>query len=217
MSDQQPQAITLHESDNEAAPQPRGDNHAPLCDAQQSYVPIPNEQWRVIPCYSGFEASSLGRIRNRATGHMLAITGGNAYEYPRVTLHINGKSKTIECHRLVAAAFIGPTPPGHHINHKNTNKYDCRLENLEITTVQRNREHAMQHGQCGGKLKPRDVVAVRKLLAAAVDVATVATAFNVKPQAIQNIGAGRSWRAIPNEPVSRETKNLPLDFMEKIN
>lgn len=184
---------------------------------QPQYIPIPNEQWRAIPCYSGFEASSLGRVRNSTTGHLLAITSGDAYEYPRVTLHINGKAKTIECHRLVGLAFIGPTPPGHHINHKNTNKSDCRLDNLEIVTIQRNREHAIQNGQCGGKLKPRDVVAVRRLLVAAVPVETIAAAYSVRPGTIQNIAARRSWRAIPHEAAISEAKNLCLEFMEATN
>ena len=174
----------------------------------QQYVPIPGEAWRPIPRHSGFEASSLGRIRNSQTGHLLAIAGGADFEYPRVSFTHNGKMKTIECHRLVAAAFIGPTPPGHHINHKNTNKYDCSLENLEIITIQRNRDHAIQHGRCGGKLKPSDVQAVRRLLASNVPIATIAEAFTVKPTAISNIARNRAWKAVPKPRNSSDEQSV---------
>ena len=204
-------------SDNEMYPdQPSQSDANTLASAKIVYIPIEGEQWRQVPGFPSLEASSLGRIRYRDSGHILAITGGPNYEYPRVSFQHCGKRTTREIHALAARAFLGTLPAGHVVNHKNGNKYDCRVDNLEFVTAQRNSEHALQNGLGGGKLKPRDVQAIRKLLVASVDVVTVAEAFAVKPAAIQNIGAGRSWRAIPNEPKPL-AKNLPLNFMETTN
>ncbi len=49
-------------------------------------------------------------------------------------------------HQLVAAAFLGPKPAGHEINHKNGVKTDNRAENLEYVTHAENMAHAARNG-----------------------------------------------------------------------
>lgn len=44
----------------------------------------------------------------------------------------DGKRRTERIHRLVAKAFIGEIPKGYHIHHKDGNKQNNRLDNLEI-------------------------------------------------------------------------------------
>lgn len=55
----------------------------------------------------------------------------------------DGKRKYFTVHRLVAEAFIGKPKPGQVTNHKNGNKADNRLENLEWVTVSENSRHAI--------------------------------------------------------------------------
>ena len=47
-------------------------------------------------------------------------------------------------HRIVARVFIGPCPPGYQVNHKNGDKNDARLENLEYCTPKENSRHARE-------------------------------------------------------------------------
>ena len=70
----------------------------------------------------------------------------------------DGKSRRYSAHRLLWIAFNGEIPPRIQINHKNLDRADNRLENLELMTVQENIDHAIEHykktqgtHQTGGK------------------------------------------------------------------
>ena len=55
--------------------------------------------------------------------------------YIKVSLNKNAKSKAYAVHRLIAGAFI-PNPNNYPcINHKDENKQNNKLENLEWCTV----------------------------------------------------------------------------------
>jgi hypothetical protein len=65
-------------------------------------------------------------------------------EYWRVGLHIDGKQKLIYLHKLLAEAFIpNPDPKKYtQVNHKDCNKQNNSLSNLEWVTHQENVQHA---------------------------------------------------------------------------
>ena len=93
--------------------------------------------------------------------------------YPSLKLHHAGRRKRMCVHKLVVLAFIGPAPGPvgvRHgewsINHKDGDKTNNHVSNLEWTQV--NREHAKEMGliRCGedhphAKLKERDVRLIR--------------------------------------------------------
>lgn len=62
--------------------------------------------------------------------------------YPSAMLCQNGKYTTVRVHRAVWEAFNGPIPGRLEVNHKNLNRADNRLENLELLTHQENVQHA---------------------------------------------------------------------------
>lgn len=61
--------------------------------------------------------------------------------------------KNLYIHRLVYRTFVGVIPNGMQINHINHNKYDNRIENLEVLTASENQEKAVLF--YGNKLLPR--------------------------------------------------------------
>ena len=130
------------------------------------------ELWRPIEGFSGYEVSSIGRVRSfwrksgsgssvkndRKYGAWTYVLGASAhllshgsdkdgYHYVR----LRGRdSKTHHCriHRLVSSAFIANPRPttATKVNHRNNVTSDNRLENLEWCTQQENEDHARAIG-----------------------------------------------------------------------
>ena len=91
------------------------------------------EQWKDIPDLSGYQGSSLGKIRSlkRLKGPLTLKTYvKKKANYERVLLSVNGKVKSYLVHRLIGAAFI-PNPLGlSDIDHLDKNIYNNRANNL---------------------------------------------------------------------------------------
>lgn len=105
------------------------------------------EEWRPIEVYEGlYEVSSYGRVRsvdrydsrNQFRKGKVLSPGKDKNGYLKVVLHCNGKCKTINVHRLVAQAFI-PNPDNlPMINHKDEDKTNNNVTNLEWCDVKYN-------------------------------------------------------------------------------
>ena len=72
--------------------------------------------------------------------------------YLQVKLYKNGKPKHWKVHRLVMMAFVGIPPRNSEVNHKNGNKHDNTLQNLEYVTHEENVKHAVKNGLWGERL-----------------------------------------------------------------
>jgi hypothetical protein len=68
------------------------------------------------------------------------------YGYMRVCLCINNKILNKQVHRLVAEAFIDNPDNKPQVNHKDTNKKNNRVDNLEWNTIIENQQHAWEMG-----------------------------------------------------------------------
>lgn len=68
--------------------------------------------------------------------------------YEKVALQIDKKSKLISVHRAVYESFKGPIPKGMQVNHKDGNKLNNNLDNLELCTPLENVRHAWDNGLC---------------------------------------------------------------------
>jgi hypothetical protein len=96
---------------------------------------------------SNYHATLDGKIYNSETNKL--NEGGYNRRYLRCK--INGKGYDI--HRLIAQTFI-PNPDNKpQVNHKNGNKHDNRVENLEWATSYENNLHARINGLAKGPKK----------------------------------------------------------------
>ena len=92
-----------------------------------------------------FECSNLGRIRNAQNGHIYTphICGIGYYQ---ICTCINGVNKNIKIHKAVPETFL-PNPDNlRDVNHKDGNKLNNNLDNLEWTSHRDNTLHAFKTG-----------------------------------------------------------------------
>ena len=100
------------------------------------------EIWKYIKGYEGlYQVSSYGKIKNTQTNKLL-----NPYEiqkgYLQVGLCKKGKQRLYLVHRLVAFAFLPEIYNKTEINHKDGNKLNNCVDNLEWVTRTENLLHA---------------------------------------------------------------------------
>ena len=92
-----------------------------------------NEIWKDIEGYEGkYQVSNLGRVKSIRYGKEKILSPSISNQgYIQVNLCKNGKQKWCLIHRLVALAFI-PNPNNlPQINHRDEDKTNNKVENLE--------------------------------------------------------------------------------------
>lgn len=98
------------------------------------------EIWKDIEGYEGlYQVSNLGRVKSlnyhRTRKEQLLKPTKSNRGYFKVYLNKNGKMKTFNVHRLVAQAFIENPNNYPCVNHKDENKINNIVDNLEYCTV----------------------------------------------------------------------------------
>ena len=112
------------------------------------------EEWKPIEGYEGlYEVSNMGRVKSlnyRMTGKEGIMKGGDdGHGYLSVNLWKDGKANKGKIHRLVAQAFLENPQNLPEVNHKNEDKTDNRVENLEWCTKQYNIEYSQAKAVIG--------------------------------------------------------------------
>jgi hypothetical protein len=109
------------------------------------------EIWKDIQGYEGlYQVSNLGRVK-RVSGKILKPENLNKKSYLRVRLYKNKIGKHHLIHRIVAEAFVPNLRNAEEVNHKNGDKQDNKVTNLEWITHKENMQHAFKNGLAGGE------------------------------------------------------------------
>lgn len=99
-----------------------------------------SELWKDIPNYPGYKISNFGRVKNKNNLILKPILSREGYYFVRPT---NGdKRKNIYIHRLVAKEFIDNPNNLEVVNHKDGNKKNNNVNNLEWCTYSYNTIHS---------------------------------------------------------------------------
>lgn len=92
------------------------------------------EIWKPVVGYeSQYQVSSLGNVKSLNKGMLMSpSTTPNGYSI--INLSNNGRRKCFAVHRLVAQAFLSNYNDSLEVNHKDENKANNSVENLEMCT-----------------------------------------------------------------------------------
>lgn len=176
--------------------------------------------WKPIKNYEGiYEISNNGEVRSldkkvkvwfgyrRVTGKPLSGEI-NRDGYCRVQLsnaETNSRDR-VYLHRLVAGAFIGNPSNKPCVNHKDGNKLNNNVDNLEWVTHQENVIHEYATGLCKGprgelcgshKLTERQVITIRNSWKEGILLQKeLAKMFEVSKECISSIISRRNWKHI---------------------
>lgn len=98
------------------------------------------EIWKPVPGYEGqYQASNFGKIRSFKRNKVRVLKQGKTRNgYYMVNLRRNNVKKYSSVHRLVWSAFNGAIPEGLEINHRDEDKANNALLNLELVTRKEN-------------------------------------------------------------------------------
>lgn len=131
-------------------------------------------EWRHIPGYEGrYMASTSGEVMRLCRTDDNKLTGGKSFFPSRVLSPKKGnagylelqltdknyETKTWLVHRLIAKTFLGAKDgDGLVVNHKDGDKFNNALKNLELVTPKENTAHAIVTGlRRPRKLTPEQV------------------------------------------------------------
>ena len=112
------------------------------------------EIWKDIKEYEGrYKVSNTGKVKSikrtvehpgsktRTFPETLLKPNKVAFDYLQVTLYKEGKRKCRYVHNLVMEAFVGEKQEGYEVNHKDEDKSNNQLNNLEYLTRKENNNY----------------------------------------------------------------------------
>jgi hypothetical protein len=186
------------------------------------------EEWRNIPDFDGYQASSLGKIRGidrlKQGRSGLRLTRGqemkqmlNKKGYPEVRLRKNG-THTRLVHKLVSSAFLVKSEGCTQINHINGIKTDNSVINLEWVTQSENQKHAyklgLQPSRAGesnnrATITDKDVTKLKLLYNSGKTTKEVSELLGVNLSIVRQIIYGQSWRSNTTPILKRDDRYKP--------
>jgi hypothetical protein len=177
-----------------------------------------DEEWRdVVGAEDRYEVSDKGRVRSKSyvksgrnihgpftytTKSKLMAVRVNPDGYPQTNLRLSsGKDRSVTVHRLVAEAFIPNPNCLPQVNHKDSNRQNSVLENLEWCTAQEIVQHSYDYGlnSNAGEKHPRSVLTVddvrkiRDLWQGGKSVINIARELNFKRSTVSKVVHGNNW------------------------
>ncbi len=176
------------------------------------------ERWKDIPGYETiYKASDLGRIKsldrisNNRYGAikikskiLVSVIGSSKYYV--LGLSKDKKRKTFMVHRIIANSFIEKIPNKPYVNHKDGNKENNLLTNLEWCTSGENQKHAyknylqpsrngINNGRC--ILTTEKVLEIRNMYSSEkINISSLSRKLNISRSAISSIIHRKTWKHI---------------------
>lgn len=172
------------------------------------------EKWKAIPGYAGaYEVSDMGRVRSYLGRGVVRPRPGHPPRIMPQRLNSNGymrvylKDQKCLVHRLVMCSFVGHSDL--EVNHKNADRTDNRLANLEYMTLRDNRRYPYDvlgkeqkggtkgEGAANAKLTESDVICIRSRYKSGETVDVLHEEYNIARSTCIRVINGKAWKHVP--------------------
>jgi len=158
------------------------------------------EQYKEIPFSENYLVSNLGNVKSKRYNKPLKGFVNNS-GYKRVQI---GSSKNKHfIHRLVAETFLKKEFSKEFVNHKDGNKLNNSVDNLEWVTRSENDLHAFRNdlrksrkgeNHHNSKLTLSQVEEIKNLLSKNYNCTYIAEKYNVHRRTISDIKNKKTWK-----------------------
>lgn len=159
-------------------------------------------EFRKLNNYSNYRIFPDGRIYSEFINKFITPTFDSG-KYLQVTLvNDEGERKTIKVHRLVASAFIPNLDECREINHKDFNKENNSVSNLEWCDRKYNVNYNFSERDYIEQIKKvtpltvEQVKVIPELIDYGFSIKFISKLFNVGHITIRNIVAGKTWKPL---------------------
>ena len=155
------------------------------------------EEWRIVKGFERYEVSNLGNVRNSKT-KKIKKSNLNSQGYLQTQLSNKCIRKNFRINRLVAITFL-PNPNNYtQVNHKDGNKLNNSVDNLEWCSPKDNIKHSIDNklremncdSNPNSKLSIEDVIYIKNSKLKSIELAKM---FNVSRQNIYYIRKNKTW------------------------
>lgn len=164
------------------------------------------------PYWKGYYASKNGSVFRKRVKYLKPILHHTGYT--KVTLRKDGAMKQVSIHRFIWEVFNGDIDNKFIINHKDGDKTNNALSNLELVTNSENALHAFKLGlrksKCGAdshyaKLTKLDATNLILSIIAGEKDKTLSERYKLHRNYISLIRNRKRWNSLWNELLSSET------------
>lgn len=119
------------------------------------------EVWKPIKDFNGYEVSNTGQVRStnyrgKGVTRILKTSPDKMTGYMKVALIKDGKTKPKTVHRLVADAFIENPNNYPCVNHKDEDKTNNHVTNLEWCTHKYNANYGTRNERAGERKREKN-------------------------------------------------------------
>ena len=169
------------------------------------------EIWKDVQGYEGFyEISNLGRVRSTSyKGVRILKPAKTKNGYLNVVLCVNQVKTHKLIHRLVAEHFISNPNNYGTVNHKDENKTNNCVDNLEWLDIEGNNRYSNKT-----MLTKEQVLLIPSLINDGYSQMDIANLFHVSRRTIQWILQGKHWNGLGIDftelKCRRKVRNAPL-------
>lgn len=161
------------------------------------------EKWVDVKGYEAlYQVSNLGNVKSFKHTKERIMKKPLRSGYESVQLINDIGAKNIRVHRLVAINFIECKSEGMVVNHKDGNKRNNCVDNLEWVTSSENNKHAMKNKlnsaprgskQNFSKLNDSKVIQIIQKIESGKSVKDICEEYKVSSRAIYDIKLGKTW------------------------